>query len=35
MTGRIQIEGDPSAAMLLQGMVTTFRARFTKEASAT
>ncbi len=35
MTGRVQIEGDPSAAMLLQGMVTTFRARFAKEASAT
>jgi nucleoside-diphosphate-sugar epimerase/putative sterol carrier protein len=35
MTGHVQIEGDPSAAMLLQGMVTTFRARFSKEARAT
>jgi nucleoside-diphosphate-sugar epimerase/putative sterol carrier protein len=31
MTGRIHIEGDPSAGMLLQGMVTTFRARFAKK----
>ena len=33
MTGEITIEGDASAAMLLQGLVTTFRARLTREVA--
>jgi UDP-glucose 4-epimerase len=33
MTGEITVEGDASAAMLLQGLVTTFRARLTREGA--